>query len=184
MNKPRRTLTEDSIEMRDYSRALALYCVSGASTPVTASEIAEHMGTVAMSEGHPQRCWRGINAGSAAGFLRALESKGQVKRQGERRNTTNNRPEPLWVATATAAGAEIPTPPECAGSAPVLNTSRAPTDLEENSPYATLSRTQLLTVLQVTDQLHGTVARFMRDIQDVSDRARRELAAAGIELPG
>lgn len=61
----------------------------------------------------------------------------------------------------------VPTPPAL------------PTTPQE-SPYASMDRGQLLTVLDVQDDALECVARFLADMAKVSEKARRRLMSAGL----
>lgn len=81
------------------------------------------------------------------------------------------KPTPTYVATRPNPQAVIPPPPD----------DLATTD--EPSPLQQMDREQMLAVLDVSDQICGAVSRFLRDMQDIQSRARRDLQAKGLEVP-
>lgn len=169
-----------SENLREYHRGLALYVVAHSQSPLTAAEVAEHMGTLAMSEGHPRACFEAISAPTVLGWLRALENAGLVG-QGElpKRDTRNGRTSPTWrysLGTLAAKKVQIPDAP------PKGAPARAPMDPPpaDESPYAGMTRQQLYAVLEVSDLYATQCAQFMQSLHDLNSRARRVLAAAGL----
>src|SRR5690606_35083920 len=75
-----------AFDSKAYNRALAKYSLLQQKTPSTAAEIAEHMVTVAQSEGLPQEVLRETHPSAVFGILRALENEGFAARVGERKN--------------------------------------------------------------------------------------------------
>lgn len=183
------------IDLRAYHRALALYCLGQRGAPCTAAELAEHMGALAMSEGHPKGWWSDISPSSVAGHLRTLENGSNVDRVGDRPNPRHGRGEPLW----RFAGEQLPrcpdpgdfetedAPPPRQSPAPSLPAAPAPALPPlpaEREAYAEMTRDQLLTVLRINDEVAGAAKRFINEILDISERGRRALLAVGVEMQG
>jgi hypothetical protein len=59
----------------------------------------------------------------------------------------------------------------------------APIQSGNDSPYGDLTRGQLLTILEVQDEMLSETSRFLQSMQDLSARARTQLADVGLEVP-
>lgn len=174
-----------SYDKRSYLRELALYCLHHASTPATAGELAEHMGTLAQSEGHPKELWIEVSPSSVFGCLKGLQNQGDAMRVDERKNTRSGRAEPTWTCTGQRdASMPLPNPAEfevtAEGDAAVAAAPGGIVDVPAD-PYESLSREQLLAVLRVSDDVGGAVARFMRDLDELRARATRILQSVGLD---
>lgn len=168
---------------REYRQDFTLAVLLRNFRPMTAGDVAEHIAVLGPAEAHPDECWRGASPAAIAGHLRALETRGLVQKDGERTNQRAGRPEPTWRPVAEYdRTAPIPMPPLLGDEASEDFALTPPAPLPEN-PYEKLSRPQLYTLLNVHDEISGTCYRFLRDIQDINERARRQLSAAGIEVP-
>lgn len=166
--------------LKEYRQDFALAVLLRSDQPCTAGDIAEHITVLAQSEGHPDECWRGANPAAVSGHLRALEARGLVRKDESRKNGRNGRPEPTWLAMATHdASAPLPFPPDADTPAFVLT---PPLPIPAN-PYEQLTRPQLYVLLGVHDEISGACRRFLRDIEEISDKSRRRLEQAGIEVP-
>lgn len=175
-------MNDDAV--RDYRQDFTLAVLVRNGRPMTAGEIAEHIAVLAPSEGHPDECWRGCSPQAVAGHLRTLELRELVQKDGQRDNSRAGRSEPTWrPAGAYDQSCAIPLPPDPDEPAEPARATATLTPPAVNCPYANLSRTQLYTLLGVHDQISGAVSRFFREIDEINDRARRNLSAAGIEVP-
>ena len=170
-----------SENLREYHRGLTLYAVAHCKAPMTAAEIAESMGALAMNEGHPRTCFEGIAGPTVLGWLRALENAGLVEQTGTtKRDTRRGSNVPTWCYSLDAAAARkvsMPEPPPKGAAA------RAATDLPalaDDSPYAGMTRQQLYAVLEASDVYVAGLAQFVQHVNDLNSRARRILAAAGL----
>lgn len=163
---------------QDFTVAI-LYTVDG---PLTAGDVAEHLAVLAAAEGHPPECWRSADPTTMAGHLRALEARHVVHKVGIRADGRAGRQVPTWALTDAwreRAAPRIPMPPT--GNEPAVATA-APRE-EEPNPYADLSRSELYALLKVHDKISGACRRFLRDMEELSEEARRELTAAGLKVP-
>lgn len=83
-------------------------------------------------------------------------------------DNSSRRPTPKYAITfEDDRRPEVPEPPALP-TAPI------------ESPYASMDRTQLLTVLDAQDDALECVARFLADMAKVSEKARRRLMSAGL----
>ncbi|NUS37621.1 MAG: hypothetical protein HOQ02_01150 [Lysobacter sp.] len=171
-------------DLRAYHRALALYCLGRSTRPATAADIAEHMGSLAQSEGHPRQYWIDITPASVAGHLRTLEREGSAARAEERNNPRHGRGEPTWSLSDAALGNEprLPEPGDFEGQQPEPEVAPAAAAMQADR-YEGMSRDQLLVVLRFNDDVAGATGRFMQEMRDIIERGRRTLIAAGVELP-
>ncbi|MGH8073675.1 MAG: hypothetical protein ACREO4_06330 [Lysobacter sp.] len=168
---------------REYRQDFALAVLLRNFRPMTAGDVAEHIAVLGPAEAHPDDCWRGASPAAIAGHLRALETRGLVQKDGERANVRAGRAEPMWRPVGEYnRTAPIP-------MAPLLDEEGVddfaltpPAPLPDN-PYENLSRPQLYTLLNVHDEISGACYRFLREMQDINERARRQLSQAGVEVP-
>ena len=170
--------------MREYRRDLALYTLARAREPMTAAEVAEAMGTAAMSDGHPRECWLDIDAPSVTGVLRTLANAGQVEQAGESKpDRRNGRDAPTWRCALSVNAAKLvlmPVPPSRDDDAPGAPALPA----LPPSPYDGMTRKELYAVLEVSDLYTTACAQFMQQVADLNSRARRILANAGLSDGG
>lgn len=170
-------------DLRGYHRALLLYALHRATEPSTAGELAEFMGTLAQSEGHPKPYWIDISAPSVHGYLRSLANEGEVIRVDERRNSRTGRPEPTWTTAGPRdPDVKLPNPIEFEESDPAPAPSLEAPPPADQDPYESMTRAQLLCVLRISDEVGGAVARLLRDLDDIRARAQRELASQGLPV--
>lgn len=163
-----------SEQLREYQRALVLACVHRSKGLVTAGDLTELAGSLAQAELHPRECWIGINTQSITGNLRTLQNEGFVVKLDVRKNVRYGRDEPAYGIAGGQHLANpnwpIPEPPEAmeeeALAMPVL-----PVD-----PMHSMTREQLLAVIQVRDDMLDLTQRTMREIQALADRAQRALS--------
>lgn len=167
-------------DLRGYHRALTLYALNHASTTSTAADLAEVMTTFAMGDGQPKAMWADITPASVAGYLKALENDGEAIRAGERRNTRSGRMEPVWtIAAARLPDMALPNPAAYEEDpAPGV-----PDRAVNESRYSQLDRSQLYELLNVHDAISGACTRFLREIDDITEKARIRLTAAGLDVP-
>lgn len=178
-----------NLTMREYRRELALYVVAHAKEPMTAGEVAEVMGSTAMAEGHPQACWDGLDGNAALGYLRALENAGLVKQTGEtKRDSRSGRQPPTWCyAPARARTVQLPEAPRRMldrDDPPAVPSPASAARDEASSPYAGMSRKQLLTVLEVSDLYTTACYQFLQQITVLNGKARTMLAEVGLGPSG
>lgn len=169
-----------SENMREYRRGLALYVVAHGAEPLTAAEIAEAMGEMAMSEGHPPACWASLDGPAVLGILRALENSGLVEQGTATKRHRAGREAPTWrysLGAVAAKKVQLPDPPQPNLAELSARAQRAPAD---DSPYSGMTRQQLYAVLEVSDLYVAQCAQFMQQVHATNSRARRILAAAGL----
>lgn len=150
-------------------RQLALYALAIEGGAITAAVLAEHMGTIAMAEGHAKRLWRSIDSYAASGALKSLEQQDLVRKDGEERNARKGRSEPLWGVTAAGkAEAFMPREPEYGADAelqqpveqvpaPALGSSS-----ERQVRWSNYSHGQLAALLDYLDAQAGEVSRALQ----------------------
>ncbi|MGH8028036.1 MAG: hypothetical protein ACREO0_15055 [Pseudoxanthomonas sp.] len=162
-------------DLKQYHRALALYCLQTASEPMTAGDCAELMQTTAMGAMHADPCWKRIDAGKVAGTLKALTNQGFVMKAPQAKNARAGRMQERWVIDAATPRQALP---DCPDFAPPATPKAAPVAAD---PYDGLSRAQLLALLQVHGDIAECIARFKAELASIENRALGLLAAAGLE---
>lgn len=156
-------------ELREYHRKLALACLSRASNPMTAAELAEYMSGAAQAEGHPKACWRAITGPMVAGVLRTLQAQGEVTCTPVF-HTRHAREVSVWtVTTQSGDDRSFPLPPD----------DEMPEADPVKTPYDHLSREQLVALLEIHDDLGGLVAKFQQELSEFTAKARQRLALVG-----
>lgn len=170
-------------QLSAYRSEMVLACLQRAPGAQSAGELSEFATSLAMNEGHPKACWAPLSPQSVHGILRALERDGLVQSPSGRRNTRYGRDEPLWEPVPGKRRVAIPmypepiqSPAQAAAAAVGAVTLGAP-DAGAAVCLETLSREQLLTILQLSDEVEGRVEAFVRDMRDLATRARRVLTA-------
>jgi hypothetical protein len=173
-------------QLRAYHRDMVLACLQRAEGKQSAGELSEFATALAMSEGHPKACWAPLSPQAVQGILRQLQRQGLVDNAEGRRNTRYGRDEPMWVPAAGTFAVQVPLHPEIentpARAAAAAAAAVGAVTLGAPSAGAavcmeSLSREQLLTILQLSDEVGVRVETFVRDMQDLANRARRALAA-------
>ncbi|WP_339827061.1 hypothetical protein [uncultured Arenimonas sp.] len=154
----------------------------------TTGEVAEMMGTLALADGHPPAAWRWISPAAVAAHLRDLRNRG-LALAGDPPRGGAYRAETTWQPAEPDPRAPLPAPPDDgetpgAGPDPLLSMGQGSSKpaAPSTSPYTELTQPQLVVLLEVNDRLLGTFARFVNDLVAETARARRDLAAAGIQL--
>lgn len=100
-----------SEDHREYLRDLAMHVLADArAAELTAAEVAERMGIVAMGDGHPKRSWSSIDGWTVSGVLRRLEGDGLAVRGEPSRSARKGREEPTYRIAAHAAAESWPVP--------------------------------------------------------------------------
>lgn len=111
-----------SEDHREYLRDLAMHVLADArAAELTAAEVAERMGIVAMGDGHPKRSWSSIDGWTVSGVLRRLEGDGLAVRGEPSRSARKGREEPTYRIAAHAAAESWPVP-----LAPMRSTAAPP----------------------------------------------------------
>lgn len=170
-------------QLSAYRSDMVLACLQRAPGAQTAGELSEFATTLAMNEGHPKACWAPLSPQSVHGILRALQRAGLAQSPSGRRNTKYSRDEPLWEVVPGTARIQIPMypepeqPPARAGAAAVSAVTLGAPAAGAGVCLETLSREQLLTILQLSDEVEGRVEAFVRDMRDLATRARRVLTS-------
>lgn len=160
-----------AFDSKAYNRALAKYSLLQQKTPSTAAEIAEHMVTVAQSEGLPQEVLRETHPSAVFGILRALENEGFAARVGERKNGRNGRAEPIWDYVGEDREPVLPHPGEFTTDEPqpigdALGGSLGlTTEMLDGR-----SRSEVLAMLRVSEDVGAALTRFFRDLDDIRTR--------------
>jgi hypothetical protein len=166
------TLNRD--ELKHYQQQMVICCLHRFTDTASAGELSDFACALAMSEGHPKECWSGLQPATVIGLLRTLHKDGLVTRAGERFNPRQGRPEPQWSVPAPR-NASFPVPDAPDNDVPVL----AMPVLVAVDPLSSLSREQLLAILQVRDDMQQITARFLVEMQELAARAQRALDTRG-----
>lgn len=166
---------------RDYTRLMVLAAVTRVEEHKTAGELSDFATAMAMAEGHPKDCWAELSPQTVSGLLRQLEKAGSVVVTGVKRSTRYGRDEPLWAPREEMAPTALPMypePPVQALHMPAMVSAPATIQaLVAADPLETLTREQLLSIIQVGSDMQERVDGFLRDMQDLANRAKRALSA-------
>lgn len=176
-------------EIASWRNSVILWCLGFG--PKTAAEITEQFAAVCQADDVDPSLWRKVDPSAVLGFLRKLESAGQVIRDGEKRDSRAGRTSPVWrVAGAVPTLTRFPSPPmplsddsarsarsaRAAPSTPSTGLNPAPIrlwfgracdpvgDAEEASDYEILR--------SGFDELAGIVARHQRELEAYVARQR------------
>lgn len=165
-------------QLKQYHRQLALYCLQSVGEPLTAAEVAELMQTTALNSMHADQCWQRIDAGKAAGTLKALFNAGSVLEAPPVRNARQGRDQARWAQNPDSERAELP---ECPGEAPQATVAQPglPEVLAPSigaDPYSHMSRTQLVALVTAQDELDALLNRFTGELAEWKQRTRVALA--------
>lgn len=156
-------------ELIEYRRRMCEASLARAADPMTAGELLDVMGSLAIAEGHPPGLVRALTTKQVAAMLKSLERDAGAKRAGERPSGERGRPDPLWLRTKETHRT-IPDPPEDVDVAPSHSAPRPP----EYTPE------QMRVLVDVGDEMFGTLAQFMGQVQSQMQRARERLAEVGL----
>lgn len=169
--------------VRQYRQDFALCVLLRNPRALTASEVAEHIQVLAMEEGHDKALWAGCNPTATFGILRTLEMRDLVDRGAPRKAVRKGRDEPTFEPRQPRSKlAPIPAPPAPEEIVPRrgdLNAAVA-NPLEGDDG---LSPVQMLAMLDVHARLADSVARFLRDLDEQREYARRRLQGVGLKVP-
>lgn len=173
-------------EIASWRNSVILWCLGFG--PKTAAEITEQFAAVCQADEVDPQLWRKVDPSAMLGFLRKLESAGQVIRDGEKRDSRAGRTSPVWrIAGAVPTPTRFPSPPmpaldnsaRAARAAPATSSTGlnpAPIrmgfgracdpvgDAEEASDYEILR--------SGFDELAGIVARHQRELEAYVARQR------------
>ncbi|MGC1550509.1 MAG: hypothetical protein WA777_18460 [Rhodanobacter sp.] len=155
--------------MSEKRNQLLLAALQRAGKPVGSEELLDlAVGLAVGSDWIPEQV--ALNRKSIAKRLQNMELTGEVVQCGSGMDESSRRTTPLYKPTAGYnPAAEVP-PPPTVSSKPELE-----------SPYEGLDRSQLLAVLDVHEAFAECVGRFMTDLNQLREKARRRLTAAGLE---
>lgn len=157
-------------DMQRYCRDFVLAVLRDADEAMDAASVAEQIQIVALADGHPPAAWRKCDPLTVSAHLRAMCEAGLVVKTGQTRCPRNRRRVPLYVLADKSQPHRIPNPPRDEQAAARLALSDR------------LNDSQLLTMLEVSDEVMGLVGRFMRDLQELQAQARQRLARAGVKV--
>jgi hypothetical protein len=166
-------------EVKAYRRDLLFCGLSRMGAPSTAAEVAEYVLSIAASEGHPREAFSALNPQMVAGILRGMEQAGTIQRGESRYDASKGRDQPRWCVVNRDPRYPVPVPPDSDAEPAPAPAARA----EPRSPYEALSRAQMITLLQVHDDIAGAVSRLQADLDEIVRTARARLAAGGMEAP-
>ena len=163
---------------RSYVRLMVLAAITRITEQHTAGELSEFVTGLAMAEGHPKDCWAQFGPQTVLGILRQLERAGSVCVTGAKRSTRYGRDEPLWAPSKKQALAklELPLPPERETTDRVHVALPSAAPAADVDPLESLTRDQLLAILQVRDDMEGLCEKFLGDMRELASRAQRALS--------
>lgn len=151
--------------------ALLVCALQRSMREVTSEELLDMAMGLAESAGWTPADLAGLTRKAVAKRLQSLASSGQAQQVGQSLDTRSRRLTPSWAPTiGYDPDAEVPDAP-------------AGRDAVRDDALDDMTPNQLRAVIDVGDDICGAVGRFFRDMEDVRDRARRKLAAVGLE-PG
>ena len=157
----------------EYRRKFCGAALCHANAEMTAGEVLELVGSLAMAEGHNLGLVRGLTTKHVAGALRQLESEGLVEVAGERKSNVRGRFDPTW-RVANGRRVEIPAMPD--------EDDDAGSDADEAPSSGVIDYTpeQMRALLEINDVMCESVALFMRQMQALGRSARERLAEVGL----
>lgn len=184
--------------LKDYRRALALHCLQLLGTPTTAGDLLEAMGVHAVTEQHPPRCYRGMDARAVSGILRTLQREGLVDQADRQHNGAYGRAEPRWDIVRNGTSFPAPLPPD--DEEPMTAPGRDPAliPLDDLTPSQLLARARSLDaqVRELTDRVREQDAlldakeeflqvqsRYLADLDAARAKVRRRLEREGLVTP-
>ena len=184
-----------SENLREYRRALALFCLQEANTPTTAGDLMEVMGVYSLSEQHPVRCYRGMDARTVSGVLQSLKREGLVQQTDRQHNGQYGRDEPCWAIVHKGVRHPAPMPPD--DDEPMTATGIDPSSipLEHLTPSQLLSRARALDVqvreltervreqdalLDAKEEFLQVQTRYLADLDAARAKVRRRLEREGL----
>lgn len=173
-------------EAKAYRRDLLMCGLSRMGAPSTAAEVAEYVLSIAASEGHPREAFAALTPQTVAGILRGMEQAGIIQRGESRYDASKGREQSRWCVVDRDPRYPVPMPPDYEPDSTPEPAARA----EPRSPYEGLSRDQMITLLQVHDDIAGAVSRMraavaeaQAELDSIVSTARTRLAARGLEAP-
>ncbi|KLJ02839.1 hypothetical protein [Luteimonas sp. FCS-9] len=171
-----------SEDLREYRRELALYCITRETRPVSAADLAETMGTLAMREGHPKACFARLDGVEVAGILRVLRSTGRVVNTAAIHSSAHARSVPMWRAADGEERSPMPLPPDDEDLAPSPRVSAPAVDLRTEAMLTVGDMTAAFLAQQRADR-EAFEREQLRKHMEFTARARDTLARAGVEVP-
>lgn len=173
--------TANADDVKVYRRELLLCCLNRIGAPSTAAEVAEYAFSLAAGDGHPRDAFSGLNPQMVAGILRGMEQAGTIQRGESRYDTSKGRDQPRWCVLNRDSRYPLPLPPD--DDEPPQKEQRA----EPRSPYDSLTRDQMIALLQVQDDIAAVAARLreavstsLAEMELIVASARSRLAAKGL----
>ncbi|WP_333676772.1 hypothetical protein [Dyella sp.] len=173
--------------MSELRNQLVLAAVRRAGKSVTSVELLPLIEGLATNAGWQEHQLQDLTLRSIGRRLANLQSRGELRACGTGLDARGNATTPLYEPADGVYNPEapIPEPPgqgEAEATMPAAPTAVATsTAMSDESPFADKDHRQLLEVLEVQDMALACVARFIRDMQAISEQARRRLLAAGLE---
>ncbi|HUA80353.1 MAG TPA: hypothetical protein VL997_08280 [Dyella sp.] len=164
--------------MSELRNQLVLAAVRRAGKPVTSVELQPLIEGLATDAGWQEHQLQDLSLRSIGRRLLNLAARGEIRACGTGIDARGNATTPLYEPSDGVfdQAAPIPEPPGQRDSE-----VSQPSATADESPYADMEQRQLLEVLEVQDMALACVARFLRDMQAISEKARRRLLAAGLE---
>lgn len=180
--------------VREYRRMLALHCLARLGKAVTAGDLVEEMGVSAQAEGHPRWCYSRMDARAVTGTLRSLQREHLVQQQdGQRRNSSYGRDEPLWEVVQNGQKHPMPMAPEQERETEAAAAARTP--IEQLPQPQLLARVRALVdevqelrahirdqnaLLDVKDELLAMYSRHGKEVDEACSRIRTRLQRDGL----
>lgn len=172
--------------MSELRNQLVLAAVRRAGKPVTSVELLPLIEGLATNAGWQEHQLQDLSVRSIGRRLLNLGQRGELRTCGTGFDARGNATTPLYEPADGVydPAAPIPEPPgngDSEAPVPVASEPTHPVLTDDESSYADKDPRQLLEILEVQDMALACVASFIRDMQVISEKARRRLLAAGLE---
>ena len=155
--------------MVDARNDLLLAALRRAGKPMASGDVLDAAVGLATAEGWTAEQLASLTRKAVSKRLQNLCAGGQVKEVGSVVDPSSRRMTPTYLSADHNPNARVPPPP----SLPERTAAK-------ESPYSGLEKSQLIALLDVHDALAQCQFRFMRDLDDWREKARRQLLAVGL----
>lgn len=160
----------------EYRRRMVEAALARSPEPVSAGDLLDMVGSLALAEGHDVLLVRGVTTKVVAAIVRQLAADGRAKAAGERRNSTRGRPDPLWLPIMPAASKEIPDEPDEDDQGPLPRHYEQP----PAQPGIEYTPEQIRVLLDVQDAMCSAVSEFLMVMKRHTKDARQRLTEVGL----
>lgn len=168
-------------------REVILCALARRATPATAGDLTDDAIALMQAEGWPRRAWAGMTVKSVSRLLQGAAKRGEVHETGRR--SEGGVPRPLYAALMPDANAPMPASPDPEGEDHPL---AGKTKRQHFVVFDAMERylDALTRMRQETTDTYAAqrkasddlLARHSRELAALSERIRRDLLAAGLDM--